>query len=459
MEEDANEEDKEEEDAEWVDVPVASVSRSDINSGLERRVAPAASPSPLDNAVDPNWRHTHNRPARYDYYVARYEVIAAVGDVDAGLALRGMQLGVHAPPRTSLAQPTKWARSAVSAIPSQSTSNDSSSSSSQPPPAPSPATSPSHSLLSSPRHIARLESELQVKPHFIDAVDDLHILGEGSSGLVYSGQYGGVACVVKLPKSVSLTGAAWREWQCHLRLPPARSVVRFLGALPMSSTSYLVTALVRQGSLHSLLRSSTSCYCRPYGVMRCVRDMCAALRHMHSAGILHRDVSARNILVDSDGQYVLADLGLAIMLPQRVTRDANFAVQTERPAQPAVQQHPSSDSSQSAVPVRLTSPEALHTSVYSSASDVWSLGVALWEMTAGGALPYGDRHSSAKSCIRPIVAGQLTLHVDEAWGRQDSESGSSIGAAEAKLADTVRRVIQHVPDVRVQGQAGQRAVV
>ena len=293
-------------------------------------------------------------------------------------------------------------------------------------------------------------------PRIIHAVDDLHILGEGSSGLVYSGQYGGVACVVKLPKSVSLTGAAWREWQCHLRLPPARSVVRFLGALPMSSTSYLVTALVRQGSLHSLLRSSTSCYCRPYGVMRCVRDMCAALRHMHSAGILHRDVSARNILVDSDGQYVLADLGLAT-LHRQVRQDGSAdgsAVHSTRPSQPThscqaarhpppppppthhpTPHHTHADSLQTAVPVRWTSPEALACAVYSAQSDVWSLGVATWEMTAGGALPYGEQYSTARSCIRPIVAGQLTLHVDERWGRD------STSAAEQRLADTVRRVI------------------
>ena len=73
--------------------------------------------------------------------------------------------------------------------------------------------------------------------------------------------------------------------------------------------------------------------------------------------------------------------------------------------------------------------------MYSAQSDVWSLGVATWEMTAGGALPYGEQYSTARSCIRPIVAGQLTLHVDERWGRD------STSAAEQRLADTVRRVI------------------
>ena len=440
-----------EEDAGWMGFRVASEPRLGASASVAE---PSADYLLLDDAVevDPTWHH--NRAARYEYYVARYEVIETVGDMDVDLSSREAQRGIPASLSTQAAQSLRTS-SAASVTSTSSTSTESSSSSDSS----STHTSSFSGFVPStktPRHIARLESSWLSVPRFIDAVDDLHIIGEGSSGLVYSGTYSGVACVVKLPKSVSLTGAAWREWQCHLRLPPARSVVRFLGALPMSSTSYLVTALVRQGSLHSLLRSSTSCYCRPYGVMRCVRDMCAALRHMHSAGILHRDVSARNILVDSDGQYVLADLGLAT-LHRQVRQDGSAdgsAVHSTRPSQPThscqaarhpppppppthhpTPHHTHADSLQTAVPVRWTSPEALACAVYSAQSDVWSLGVATWEMTAGGALPYGEQYSTARSCIRPIVAGQLTLHVDERWGRD------STSAAEQRLADTVRRVI------------------
>ena len=81
--------------------------------------------------------------------------------------------------------------------------------------------STSSSATSSPPHIAELLSSWRTTPTFISSVTDLTILGEGSSGVVYRGLYRGGACVVKLPKSISLTGAAWREWQCHLSLPPS----------------------------------------------------------------------------------------------------------------------------------------------------------------------------------------------------------------------------------------------
>ena len=389
-----------------------------------------------DNEADADAR-------RYSYYVARYEVMAVVRAARLEQLEDGKQHQAHrsisqqrsfratqstAQPFGVLARFSSAATSATSAphdsthssashASTSSTSADNSgpeesSSSSSP-----PSASPSTPGLTSPRHIAELRSVWHTLPTVIDSVTDLTILGEGSSGVVYRGVYRGQACVVKLPKSAALTGAAWREWQWHLSLPPHRHLVHFLGALPMSSTSYLVTAYVQQGSLHSLLCSSHAArstqYSRPYAVMRCMRDMVCVLCHMHSAGVVHRDVSCRNILVDSDGCMVLADLGLAIQLARRDgARGGEVAV----------------DSLQTAVPVRWTSPEALQSSAYSSASDVWSLGVAVWEMTAGGALPYGDtQHSSTAACIRPIVAGQLALHIDERWGRGGGGGGGSRG--------------------------------
>ena len=118
----------------------------------------------------------------------------------------------------------------------------------------------------------------------------------------------------------------------------------------------------------------------------------------------------RKVQVDGDGLCVLSDLGLA-------SDDAS-----SRPSE-----H-SGDSS----------AEALARSQYSSRSDVWSLGVAVWEMTAGGRLPYADAATSTRACIRPIIAGQWRLQVDERWGRDDD---GSMSAAERRLAEGVRRLV------------------
>ena len=367
----------------------------------------------VDNSNDVDMGNTcgKRRPsgaARTEYHIQRYEVVTALEYMLSPTIITLQSTSPH-PASISTSDP-------LSSTPSSSSFPDENHDA---PPQASDRRPASSAV--SPSHIAELTSVLQTVPTFIQSVQDLTILGEGSSGRVYTGRHpaSGAAVVVKLPKVVTINGATWREWHCHIRLPPHPHLVNFLGALPMSSNNYLVTALVRQGSLHGLLTSpssSTGVYSRPYGVLRCAREMAAVLAHMHLSGFVHRDVSTRNILVDSDGRYVLADLGLA-------------------------HQVNSKDDTQSALPVRWTSPESLASGRHSAKSDVWSLGVALWEMTSGGRLPYSDSHHSLRSCIPLIVTGQLTLEVDLQWPatRDVDEKGVQ---AERELAARLRSLIQ-----------------
>ena len=42
------------------------------------------------------------------------------------------------------------------------------------------------------------------------------------------------------------------------------------------------------------------------------------------------------------------------------------------------------------IPVRWTAPEALHKRIFSSASDVWSYGILLWEIMSFAERPYWE---------------------------------------------------------------------
>ena len=46
--------------------------------------------------------------------------------------------------------------------------------------------------------------------------------------------------------------------------------------------------------------------------LRITADAADALGHAHAKGILHRDVSARNLMLTKDGQVVVVDFGLAL---------------------------------------------------------------------------------------------------------------------------------------------------
>lgn len=66
------------------------------------------------------------------------------------------------------------------------------------------------------------------------------------------------------------------------------------------------------GSLHDLLRNDTM-YLSGEIIMQILRDVAQGLRYLHSAKppILHGDMKARNILVDSRFRAKLCDFGLS----------------------------------------------------------------------------------------------------------------------------------------------------
>ena len=96
-----------------------------------------------------------------------------------------------------------------------------------------------------------------------------------------------------------------------------------------------------------------------------------ALMHAHDRGIVHRDLKSANVIVDPEGRLKVLDFGLAHRLPDYETEGATQSVSLL--AQPETV----------AGTLAYIAPEVLKHGKSDARSDVWSLGVLFYEMTAG----------------------------------------------------------------------------
>jgi serine/threonine protein kinase len=102
-------------------------------------------------------------------------------------------------------------------------------------------------------------------------------------------------------------------------------------------------------------------------VVQTLDELCKALAYAHEHGMVHRDVKPGNVILDGAGRAVLSDFGIARMLEStRLTQDS---LTTGTPA--------------------YMSPEQISGEPGDARSDLYSLGIILYEMLTGRP-PYDD---------------------------------------------------------------------
>lgn len=214
------------------------------------------------------------------------------------------------------------------------------------------------------------------------------IIGKGNFGVVCSGTYGNTQVAVKVLQGTETSLEEeddFIEEARVLMLLRHEHVVKIIGVSSSARPFFLVTEFIRNGNLKECLRAGRIQTNNPEILVSICLQMLTALSYLETLKvILHRDVAARNFLVADLKCIKLADFGRA-----RHVRDDNYqAPRTEK------------------ISIKWAAPEVLIDFHYSTKSDIWAAGVAMWEVYSVGERPY-ESLSAEQTAVYVTEGGRL----------------------------------------------------
>jgi serine/threonine-protein kinase len=194
---------------------------------------------------------------------------------------------------------------------------------------------------------------------------ELHdLIGQGTFGRVYRGydRRLGRPVAVKMIKPWWTEDREWaerfeREAQLMARLGDP-GIVQIYDVGDSEDGAYYVAELVEGESLaERLSRGRLS----PAEALDVAEQLCLALAHAHARRVVHRDVKPGNVLIDPGGRVKVGDFGIA-RLAEGTNDDAGATVLGTP---------------------RYMAPEQARGATPTPATDVYGVGIVLYEMLAG----------------------------------------------------------------------------
>ena len=196
-----------------------------------------------------------------------------------------------------------------------------------------------------------------------DRYEIIELIGEGATAIVYRGLDTRLQREVAIKVLLSYVDKTTRERFEREALAAARlnhpSIMAIYDVGSDGDKHYLVTELIEGRSLFSFIPAT------PVTTAEFGRQICLALDYAHRQGLIHRDIKPANIHITQSGQIKIMDFGLAITgETKRVTAMGRII----------------------GTPAYL-SPEQAQGLTLDSRTDIYSLGVVLYELVTG-VLPF-----------------------------------------------------------------------
>jgi non-specific serine/threonine protein kinase/serine/threonine-protein kinase len=254
----------------------------------------------------------------------------------------------------------------------------------------------------------------------------LRLLGQGGMGVVFeaerTGDVGGTVAVKLIKRGMDSALVARRfrqERQILARLAHPHIAHLLDGGISEDGRPYFVMERVEGTPI------TTFCTHHQMGIdgrIRLFLQVLDAVAFAHRNLVVHRDLKPSNILVREDGAAKLLDFGVAKVLDERDEGDVTLTRLGGRVLTPSY-----------------SSPEQVRGEPVSTASDVYSLGVVLYELLAGR--PPFDLDTAPIAEVQRVVSFEEPTRPSDALSRSPDVAKSTLPVARRRLSGDLDAIL------------------
>ncbi len=219
-----------------------------------------------------------------------------------------------------------------------------------------------------------------------------------------------------------------------------RSLLPILGYGEQFGYSYLIMPYMMNGSLADILKRRE--YCTSHEVLNALEQVAAGVGYAHRKGVVHGNLHLSNILVQNDGMLLIAGFGLTHILQRR------DIVPLDQP-----HDHLMSVAGTFLYASTSIAPEVIQGQLTDQRSDIYALGIMLFEMLSGKppfmgsspldtAIQHVQQPLPSLHRMRPEVPIATELVVNQALSRDPNQRFQRVSDLVEAFAQTYNGVSQ-----------------